>query len=137
MRIEKTPMYQRPHICSVCHKEFTWSKESRWWGSLLEEDLGEPVIKICSGSCKVKYEDSRKAPWLRELHKTTKRAGEVGMSEEVIGYEPHPENGWQIIILYPKGRKGLMMTAFHPSERDKVCVALNAQHSPQLPTKPS
>lgn len=40
------------HECSICHKKEEWHDGWSWWGSLLMEDDGLPILKVCSEQCR-------------------------------------------------------------------------------------
>lgn len=46
-----TPDHRRIHRCDVCTAEAPWDKDWRWWGSYLELENNEHVLKICSDEC--------------------------------------------------------------------------------------
>jgi len=45
--MKKQAIHARPHLCSVCESEFEWAEDARWFGSVLEEENGKPVLKFC------------------------------------------------------------------------------------------
>jgi predicted nucleic acid-binding Zn ribbon protein len=50
----------RSHQCSICSKVAPWSDEWTWYGSYRQIDDGEPVVKLCSASCKAEFSKRRK-----------------------------------------------------------------------------
>lgn len=55
----------RKHTCNVCLKCEPWGAGWQFYGSLLIEEEGLPLLKTCSDKCRAQIDDP--ASWLLQL----------------------------------------------------------------------